>query len=206
MAIVCLRCGPQEAKDPARQAAVKEALLDFRFVNTVSVRPLRLLRMRGLTRVTEALIRWYAMGRQVRSALTGRTRRPNVAQEFPIVALAELEEVEEAKQTLLETLRQVTGITKPQAPVRHMGLQLIGHTPDSQPLCPHADCAPLLSVGQAVTPLAVSATVEVGEESVLVKPITRDNQTDESPFSVVNAGPRESLHSPFSIPYIYVYT
>lgn len=147
---------------------------------------------------------WYAMGRQVRSALTGRTRRPNVAQEFPIVALAELEEVEEAKQTLLRTLRQVTGITKPQAPVRHMGLTT-DRTHTRQPATvPHADCAPLLSVGQAVTPLAVSATVEVGEESVLVKPITRDNQTDESPFSVVNAGPRESLHSPFSIPYIYI--
>lgn len=55
--------------------------------------------------------------RQVRGALSGRKRRPNVSQDFPLVICAELEAVEEAKQRLVKCLQAVTGVAPPQAPV-----------------------------------------------------------------------------------------
>lgn len=57
--------------------------------------------------------------RQVRGALSGRKRRPNVSQDFPLVICAELEAVEEAKQRLVKCLQAVTGVAPPQAPVSH---------------------------------------------------------------------------------------
>lgn len=60
-----------------------------------------------------------ACNQQVRGALNGRKRRPNVSQDFPLVICAELEAVDEAKQRLVKCLQAVTGVAPPQAPVSH---------------------------------------------------------------------------------------
>jgi hypothetical protein len=123
-----------------------------------------------------------------------------VSQDFPLVICAELEAVEEAKQRLVKCLQAVTGVAPPQAPVSPQEAVHIYEDGSKKthlkmnevlgPISSGLSRPPLMPplCWQAAHPLSVSEIVEPGKETEVVRPITRDNQTPENPFTIQDAG------------------